>query len=303
MIDFKEIPEDGEVWELFARDFLEANGFFIESSVDRGPDGKKDLIISENLKGNLGNYRFKWLVSCKHNAKSGKSVNEESEPNILERVASFNCDGFIAFYSTVPSSGLNTRLTQLKDNKSIKDYRVFDYKLIENYLIRIGFSELVMRYFPISYKIIKPLHLVVDDYMPLECGVCGKDILQEMYQKTYHGLVAYAIKNDFENDKRYVKHIYWACKGQCDRQLEYHCRQTYDAITAWEDIGDIAIPAMFLRFVLKTLDQFKSGKWIYDDEVFEKEKYFFVALAQKVLREATEEEKKRTYNVMGTGFF
>ena len=53
MIDFKEIHQDGEVWELFSRDFLTEIGFYVESSVDRGPDGKKDLIISEQLKGNL----------------------------------------------------------------------------------------------------------------------------------------------------------------------------------------------------------------------------------------------------------
>ncbi|KAA6307450.1 hypothetical protein EZS27_040879 [termite gut metagenome] len=171
MIDFKEINKDGETWELFARDFLTEMGFYVESSVDRGPDGKKDLIVSEQLKGNLNNYKFKWLVSCKHfaNRNSVNSVREEDEPNILERVKSFKCDGFIGFYSTVPSSGLNTRLTQLKNNGDIKDCRVFDYKLIENYLITIGYSELLMRYFPSSYKTIKPLHLVFNQYLPLEC--------------------------------------------------------------------------------------------------------------------------------------
>ena len=140
MINFKEIEQTGEEWELFARDFLQQIGYYIESTVDRGPDGGKDLIVSEQLRGNLGNYRFKWLVSCKHFANRAKngSVKEIDEPNLLEKIESFNCDGFIGFYSTVASSGLNTRLTQLKENKKIKDVRIFDYKLIENYLIRIG---------------------------------------------------------------------------------------------------------------------------------------------------------------------
>ncbi len=105
MLDFKEIisPED---WELFARDFLQELGFFIESSPDRGPDGGKDLLISETLKGRVGQYKFNWLVSCKHNAVSNNSVNEAEEQNILERVAGFNADGFIGFYSTVPSSAI-----------------------------------------------------------------------------------------------------------------------------------------------------------------------------------------------------
>ena len=53
MIDFKEIEQDGELWELFARDFLQQIGYYVETTVDRGPDGKKDLIVSEHLKGNL----------------------------------------------------------------------------------------------------------------------------------------------------------------------------------------------------------------------------------------------------------
>ena len=47
MIDFKEISSDGETWELFSRDFLEEMGFFIETPPDRGADGGKDMLITE----------------------------------------------------------------------------------------------------------------------------------------------------------------------------------------------------------------------------------------------------------------
>ena len=43
MIDYCEIPSDGEIWELFARDLLEELGFIIESGPDRGADGGKDI--------------------------------------------------------------------------------------------------------------------------------------------------------------------------------------------------------------------------------------------------------------------
>ncbi len=66
MIDFTEIPDDGEVWELFARDFLQEIGSFIASPPDREPDAGKDLLVTEELKGNLGKYKLRWLVSCKH---------------------------------------------------------------------------------------------------------------------------------------------------------------------------------------------------------------------------------------------
>lgn len=49
MIDFKEIEQDGELWELFARDFLQQICYYVETTVDRGPDGKKDLIVSEPI--------------------------------------------------------------------------------------------------------------------------------------------------------------------------------------------------------------------------------------------------------------
>src|SRR5262245_34570582 len=142
MINFKEIS-DGETWELFARDFLTQLGFFTESSPDRGSDAGKDMLVTEELTGKLGYYRFRWLVSCKHNAISGKAVNEDNEKNILERLESFSADGFIGFYSTVPSSALNSRLKRLRDSGKIKDYRIFDHKSIENHLIQVGYSVLL----------------------------------------------------------------------------------------------------------------------------------------------------------------
>jgi hypothetical protein len=93
MIDYCEIPSDGEIWELFARDLLEELGFIIESGPDRGADGGKDIIAKEIVKGNLGSHEFRWLISCKHYAHSNKSVTEKDEPNILERVNSFNAYG------------------------------------------------------------------------------------------------------------------------------------------------------------------------------------------------------------------
>lgn len=105
MIDFTEI-QNGEVWELFARDFLEAYGFYIESPPSRGADDGKDMLVTERLGGRLGTYEFKWLVSCKHKATSQRSVSEQDEQNILERLRAFGADGFIGFYSTIASSGL-----------------------------------------------------------------------------------------------------------------------------------------------------------------------------------------------------
>lgn len=302
MIDFKEINQDGEVWELFTRDFLTEKGFYVESSVDRGPDGKKDLIVSEQLKGNLNNYKFRWLVSCKHfaNRNSANAVKEEDEPNILERVKSFKCDGFIGFYSTIPSSGLNTRLTQLKNNGDIKDYRVFDYKLIENYLITIGYSELLMRYFPNSYKTIKPLHLIFSQYLPLECKSCNTDLLKLIYEKDYASNIAFVYEYQTVTDEQgvestiqIIEDVYWACKGECDRKVDHYVKSSLKKYTGWEDIEDLVIPAHFIKWVLAVMNRIQSGYDKYTPEAYKKLKYFIMAMSQKVCREMTEKEKER----------
>ncbi len=55
-IDFTEIRsgDDGKapnVFELFARDFLEALGFNVLEGPDEGRDGGRDLIVSESVSG------------------------------------------------------------------------------------------------------------------------------------------------------------------------------------------------------------------------------------------------------------
>jgi len=301
MIDFKEISHKDDTWELFARDFLIEIGFFIESTPDRGPDMGKDLLVSEQLKGNLNKYRFLWLVSCKHFATSGDSVKESDEPNILDRLSSFNANGFIGIYSTLPSSGLNTRLNNLKKEGKIKDFRIFDYKLIENYLIRLGFSKILMRYFPESYKLVKPLHKILDEYIPLKCDVCGKDLLESLYLENYRCIIAQATHRD-ENGIEHVEEMYYACKGACDEQLRKSIWERYKKSTGWKDITDLAIPLEFLRYVIATINRLRDGNYKYTDSAFEKEKNMIWALSQKVLREMTESEKERVRMLMSMTF-
>ena len=109
------------------------------------------MLVTERLGGKLGTYQLRWLVSCKHLAKSERSVSEGDEANILERLAHFSANGFIGFYSTLASSGLNGRLKALRDVSKIRDYSIIDGRLIESYLITGGYSPLLMRYFPSSY--------------------------------------------------------------------------------------------------------------------------------------------------------
>ena len=133
-VDFTEIPtaaggaKGSDEWEFFARDLLLALGLVHES----GPDDGRDLIVVEKRVGPLGSRNFRWVVSCKHNAHRGGSVSDRDEIDIVGRVRKFNADGFIAFYSTLPSSTLG-RTFEAHRNKV--DIAVFDAARIEHELV------------------------------------------------------------------------------------------------------------------------------------------------------------------------
>ncbi|MCX2429623.1 restriction endonuclease [Pedobacter sp. GR22-10] len=287
MIDFKEIAS-GENWELFTRDFFQQEGFFIESTPDRGPDGGKDILLSEIIKGKIGQYKFTWLVSCKHKATSKRAVNEIDEQNILERVASFKADGFIGMYSTVPSSGLGNRLKQLKENGLLKDFRVYDHKSIENILLGVGYSKLMLRYLPKSYQQVKPLHSIFLDYEPLECAGCGKDLLIAMTKENLYANVILVTKGS----PRHIVDVYAACTA-CDTLLQKKYLANEMDPFSWYSLNDLMNPAIFIQYFTTMVNQIRSGSHTYEDEAFDKEKVIFLKMAQKVMREMTELDRKR----------
>ena len=298
MIDFKEI-DSGENWELFARDFLSELGLTIESDPDRGPDGGKDLLVLDKLQGYLGKYSFRWLISCKHFAKSGKAVGVDDETNILDRMKAVNAEGFLGFYSTLTSSGLNDRLRSLHQNAEIKDYKIYDNKIIENYLIRKGYSHLVLRYFPQSYINIKPLHFIADEYIPLKCKKCSKDLLEAIYsEEQYNGNISMVTKlQRTKSVIKVVEEVYWACKDDCDRTININLGNNGYS-TSWEDIGDLAIPSFFLKWIFGLLNNLRDNRIKYTDQAFEQLKHFIFAMSQRVLRESTEKEKKRVIDLI-----
>ena len=296
MINFKEIRNDDDTWELFARDFLSELGFYIEFPPNRGADGGKDLIVTETIKGKVHKSEFRWLVSCKHHAHSNKSVNERNhEKNILERVKSFKADGFIGFYSTLASSGLVNRLIDLKESKNIKDFDIFDGKKIENLLITVGYSHLLMRYFPDSYKSVKPLELILDQYKPLICANCGKDLLKELYKSNYNANLVYAYKYINGSPTKYEE-IYCCCK-KCDKVMEKRMSNR-GLMTSWVDISDLTIPPEFLRYIFASMNRIRSGDDLYTDEAYKQEKNILIALSQKVLRSTTNDERERFKKLM-----
>ena len=290
MIDWTEVT-DGDAWELFARDFLVAIGYVIEVGPSRGADGGRDLIVCEQLKGVASSQKFSWLVSCKHYATRGRSVGRKDEMDILDRVKQHKADGFFGFYSTVASTGLLDRLKELKSSGGITDYLVYDHRIVEGYFARDGMSKIAMQHFPKGYSALRPIQTIFAEYLPLNCEICGKDVLLTSFTKQYSAIVVHAQKMGQPYPPP-IESVHVCCKGDCDRTITIRLRnQGY--MTAWEDIGDLLNPLGFLKNMITYMNQLYSGKWKYSEKAHDTMKEVYMRIAQRTLRELSREDRKR----------
>ena len=83
MIDFKELPKDGNAFEMLVRELLKRRGLEVYWT-GKGPDGGKDLVCIERVKGNFKSFEKRWIVQCKHNAHSGKAVSDSDVRDITD---------------------------------------------------------------------------------------------------------------------------------------------------------------------------------------------------------------------------
>lgn len=292
-IDFSEIPiantgvGNQDSFELFTRDFFSVLGFEIEEGPSRGSDGGKDLIVREKLTGTVSQLTRRWVVSCKHFAHSKKAVGDKDEIDILGRVRKFKADGFMAFYSTVPSSGLMRTFQSHQDETAIE---VWDHERIEHQIISEGRLQIIFqRYFPKSYKAWRKRNerepaQVFDEYSPLQCAVCGTDLLPHK-----SGNVALVMEWNDDSSIHRIIDVYWACRGRCDRIMDHKYRQ----VSAWESIEDLSLPVVYVRWFISTFNNLRLGRWVFSDEAFEKYKEFTICMSQIVVRETTPEQWQR----------
>ncbi|MDP2365472.1 MAG: restriction endonuclease [Ignavibacteria bacterium] len=291
IIDFTEIPpansSDGkqDTFELFARDFLAALGFDVEENPSRGADGGKDLIVLESLSGLIRDDKRKWVVSCKHYIHSGKSVGDKDEIDVMGRVRKFKANGFMAFYSTVPSSGLTQTFNTHKDEAVIA---IWDNEKIESALIVEPKLQVIFeRYFPKSYKEWrsenkKPVQ-VFGAYSPLECVVCGEDLLTDR-----QGNISLVLKADDKKNSNHISDVYWACTTKkCDAIMEGKLLTDLSVITTWISISELATPLMYMRWVGSHLTLLHEGKEKFEDRAFEKFRNAVMCVSQIVVKETT----------------
>lgn len=288
MLDYAEIKDD-ETWELFARDYLEELGFKIIVPPGRGADQGRDLLISEQMTGLTRKEEFTWLVSCKYFTVSGKSVGTGEEANITDRMAHHKADGFIGFYSTVPSASLVDRLKEYRGDGRIKAFEIYDRKRIEASFYGAGLSKIALRYFPTSYGKMRPIQKLIGDYIPLECEICKKDVLQDSIANPYSAIMV--IETPLNDINRHDD-VYIACKGACDHELQDRLKAR-GAMSAWQDIGDLTNPVFYLKNMMGYMNQLHEGRITFSDQAHEHLKQIYIALAQRTLRDVTEEDAER----------
>ena len=267
ILNFTEIaqPTSGpgrDSFELFSREFLNLLGYKVLEDPDRGADGGRDLIVEEVRTGIAGETTVRWLVSCKHKAHSGGSVTPQDETDIHDRVRTHGCTGFLCLYSTVPSVGLSGKLTATERPFEVC---VYDSEKIERHLLNsLNGVKLAERFFPKSIQHWQREYptpaKIFSAQSDLHCKYCDRSLLKADSSGIVVSWTRYS--EDTERPHRHTEHTYWCCKGQCDAVLESRYRQRSPGfVYAWEDIPDLKIPIVFIRWVMvPTFNELRAGE-------------------------------------------
>jgi hypothetical protein len=159
LIDFKELVSavPGEGLERLVRQIGHRKELS-NSWSGRGADRGLDLLFTESLSGPLSKEKITWLVSCKDNAKSGKSVDEKDLPNITDKLFQHKANGFLLVTTTTITTGAKKLLDDLdKSNGGNIHTLVWDSSELTTMLLEPANQDLLMQFFPKSYQNVKSL--------------------------------------------------------------------------------------------------------------------------------------------------
>lgn len=300
-LDLREIPAANlgsgqqDTFELFARDVLQHLGYRPDAGPDRGADGGRDLVVVEARVGVWGTTQVRWLVSAKHKAHSGTAVGPGDEPDILDRMSQHNCSAFLGFYSTLPTSGLTNRLTGLRGTNGL-EFQVLDSEKIEAALLatREAFN-IAQRYLPVSaaaWGRENPKPVEIFKQQPsLRCAACDKELLDPP-----SGIVVFGRLPTKEGPIEY-EDVYWCCKGRCDRSLQQMRCQAHGLVDAWEDIPDIVVPTIYLKFAMSGLNGIQGGTTKWSLSAFSSLQDVLINVFPLVARELTSRERQRVIDL------
>ncbi len=288
ILDFTEIPEANkggglqDTFELFTRDFLQLLGYRIIESPDRGPDGKRDLIVDEILSGINSEVTLRWLVSCKHYASSRKAVSDSDEINISDRLKQHGCHGFMGVYSTLPATSLAGVL------KGQNHSCVFDRERIESILLSDPEGlKIAARYFPESYKkyfLENPLPAkIFGELEPLQCAVCGRNLLDPGVEGLFLWL------STSEQSTYTYDGMTFVCKYTCDKELDWKVRIQE---RGWDSINDLKNPKGWIEYLIEFMDEIRKGQ-VYSDNAYKKMLMLFLRTYPYVARHLTQKEQNK----------
>lgn len=146
MLDFKELNKNGKDFELLIRELLFSKGYKVYWS-GVGPDGGRDLVCIEERQSFFAPDKKRWLIQCKHNAHSGKSVSVEDLDDIVDSCTQHEASGFILACSTQPSSSVVNRLESITNNPRNDLVAIYwDYVFIEQALSCASLWRIAQRF-------------------------------------------------------------------------------------------------------------------------------------------------------------
>ncbi|MDO7853189.1 restriction endonuclease [Hymenobacter convexus] len=152
MLDFKELPKDGDAFELLIRELLLVKGFHVHWS-GKGPDGGRDMICYEDRPSEFQADRKTWLIQCKHNAHGGGSVGVGDLDDIISSCGQHGADAYLLVCSTVPSSGVVNRLEGITNNPTVRITAAYwDATIIEQKLSTPILWRVAQLFFPVSSR-------------------------------------------------------------------------------------------------------------------------------------------------------
>ncbi len=168
MLNFKELPSDGQGFELLVRELLFRQGFRVYWS-GKGADGGRDLICEETRDSLFLPDKRIWLLQCKHNAHSGKSVGIGELDDIVDSCNHHGANGYVLACSTHPSSTVVERLERITSNKSNQlSATYWDSVTLERMLSEPSLWSVAQKFFPESasgwqiYATERPNHWVAN---------------------------------------------------------------------------------------------------------------------------------------------
>lgn len=152
MIDFTELPTDGTRFEQLIRELLLVAGLSPHWT-GKGADQGRDIVAEESATGPLGSFRRTWLVQCKHNAHSGKSVSISDIPSVTDDCTQASADGYLLACSTHPSAGVAQKLHEIAGDLSNRLVTtIWDSVDIERRLREPRAFGLAQSFFPMSMR-------------------------------------------------------------------------------------------------------------------------------------------------------